>query len=143
MYCEKCGSEIGDNSNFCAVCGAKIERKTEKSMTVALAISFILMAVGIVYVGNKKKGAIIFLVGMTFMNFSRILPILASIGIIIWAYGLYETYREVRMANGDDNPNIVEDWKDLSTQNKLLTAAFIALVAFVVLSTIIGGIVLS
>ena len=72
----------------------------DKDTAIALAISFFLSGLGIAYLGNAKKGAMIFgsvvvchILSIFFFTFS-------VIEFIIWAYGMYATYQEANLVNG-------------------------------------------
>lgn len=117
-----------------------LKNNTEsKNMILALIISFILPGLGIAYAGNMKKGIIIFVLGIIFNFLGRAIPLFAIIGIMIWAYGLYCTYNEVKMANGDSNPNLIEDWKGWNTNKKIISAIVILVIFLIVVSTVIGA----
>lgn len=146
MFCRNCGKEIPDGATFCPHCGKendKIsnENKTQvsvvkkKDMILALIISFILMGLGIFYAGNRKKGLIIFIVGIIFNILGFGIPICSVIGMLIWVYGLYATYNEVKIANGESNPDLINDIKGFSTSKKI-ASIFIIMVIFLIL---VGG----
>lgn len=150
MFCENCGSEIKDDSTFCQNCGSKIRTsvnaskvaadvKEDKNMIVALIISFILPGLGIFYAGNRKKGLIFFIVGLIFAFIGRAVPICGAIGILIWAYALYETYNEVKIANGEANPNLIEDIKGFPQDKKIGAIVVIAIIFLIVVGGIAGA----
>lgn len=141
MICEKCGTVNPDNARFCVGCGHSFvdgaERpKGEKNMALALIISFILPGLGIVYAGNARRGIILFLFGVVFAVLGISAPICALISILIWAYALYQTYNETRIANGHESPNLLEDWKGWSNPKKAAAAA----VVIIVILAVIGGV---
>ena len=150
MFCENCGSKVSDESTFCQNCGSKINSsvkasneavnvKQDKNLITALIISFILPGLGIFYAGNKKKGIILFIVGLIFAVIGRGVSICAVIGILIWAYALYETYNEVKKANGEENPNLIEDVKGLPKDKKIGAIIVIAIIFLVVVGGIVGA----
>ena len=139
MKCKNCGQENTDDSKFCSSCGQMLKNTTEsKNMILALVISFILTGLGIAYAGNRKKGIIIFVIGIIFTLLGRTVPLFAIIGILIWAYGLYCTYNEVKIANGESNPNLIEDWKGWNTNKKIISAIVMLIIVLIVVSTVIG-----
>ena len=73
----------------------------EKSMAIALIISFFLTGLGIAYAGDVKKGLIIFVIGVIcgLLNL-YVSTLFGIVAIIVWAYGLYATYQEVKLVNG-------------------------------------------
>lgn len=118
-FCDKCGAQLKtENARFCDKCGAKVKfpsntqsnanasnipiNTEEKSMAVALLISFFLSGLGMAYAGDVVKGVvyfvvsilIIFVAGLFFRSW-----ILFLINIIIWAVGLTLTYQEVNEYN--------------------------------------------
>ncbi|WP_407381565.1 hypothetical protein [Methanobrevibacter sp.] len=75
----------------------------QKNMSIALLISFFLAGLGIAYVGDVKKGVSIFAAAVI-LNIISIYAfgfILGVVIFILWIYGLYETYREVKIINGE------------------------------------------
>ncbi len=145
MFCENCGKEIPDNATFCSHCGFQIKNKVvkkasnEKNMILALIISFFLTGLGIVYAGEKKKGIILFVVALILYIIGRAVPILAVIAILIWAYALYETYNQVKIANGNSNPNLIEDIKTFPTGKKIAAIVVIAIILLIVVGGVMGA----
>ena len=149
MLCEKCGSEIPEGTNFCVNCGTKVNSNAaleqaanagnEKNMLLALIISFFLVGLGISYAGNRKKGIALFIVGIIFIIIGRTVPICAFVGLALWAYGLYETYNEVRIANGVENPSLIEDIKSFPTPKKIAAIVAIAIIALLVIGGAVGA----
>ena len=146
MFCENCGKEMPDSATFCPHCGFECKGSSKiksskpasnnKNMKIALIISFLLTGLGIAYAGNTKKGVILFVAGLFFSLIGTGVAIFAVIGLIIWIYGLYATYNEVRMVNGESNPNFIEDFKTWDNSKKVL-AVFIILVIFLIF---VGGV---
>lgn len=145
MFCENCGKEIQDDVKFCPICGHKTRdavktsysQPKEKNMVLALIISFILPGLGIVYAGNTKKGILIFVGGLIFSILGIGIPVCKVIGLIIWIYGLYETYNEMKRAEGVGKPNLLEDWKSWDNPKKIGGA----IVALFILLIFVGGII--
>lgn len=72
----------------------------EKNMALALLISFFLTGLGLVYVGDAKKGVGLFVTAII-CNFISIYSFFFSILVfVVWAYGMYATYQEVNLVNG-------------------------------------------
>ena len=70
-------------------------------MIVALIISIIFTGLGIAYAGNIKKGVGIFAVAVLLNILGMwVSGIFAIISLIVWVAGLYLTYQEVKIANG-------------------------------------------
>lgn len=118
-FCDKCGHELkNENAKFCDKCGTELKFKTnlqnnianqnipidvnEKSMALAMIISFFLTGLGIAYAGNIVKGVgyflgylvIILIISLIFTGI-----IISLINIIIWIIGLVLTYQEVNEVN--------------------------------------------
>ncbi|RPF50728.1 zinc ribbon protein [Methanobrevibacter gottschalkii DSM 11977] len=131
MFCEKCGKEIPDNTRFCSNCGNQIKKPNnkiteEKNMYLALFLSIFLMGLGIYYAGNKKKGIILFIF-ILISNRMRKFQIFIIIAIILWIYAIYETYIDVKRANGEENPNLLEDINNFTTSKHFVHIIAIAL----------------
>jgi len=146
MFCEECGNEIPDDASFCKHCGKKIVNNNiaptvgkEKNMIVALIISFLLTGLGIVYAGNTKKGILLFVASLIFAILGMGIPFFSVIGILIWVYGLYATYNEVKIANGVSNPNMIEDFKTFSTPKKIGFAVVVLFILLVMVGGIMGA----
>ena len=74
----------------------------EKNMIVAIIISFIFTGLGIAYAGDIKKGVGLFAVGVVLNILGLWVNMIFSyISIIVWIVGLYLTYQEVKMVNGE------------------------------------------
>lgn len=118
-FCDKCGAKLkNENVNFCDKCGAEVKFTSntqsnsttpnilinveEKSMGIAMLISFFLSGLGMAYAGNVAKGVgffvgsiiVIFFLGLIFRSW-----VLTLIIIIIWVIGLVLTYQEVNEYN--------------------------------------------
>lgn len=135
MFCENCGKEIPDNARFCGNCGNQIKKTNnivteEKNMILALFLSIFFMGLGLVYAGDKKKGIILFIAILLFNNLRKF-QIFFIISIILWAYAIYETYREVKMANGEEKPNLLEDIEIFSHSQYFAPAIVIAILLVV------------
>lgn len=143
MFCENCGKEIPDNTRFCSNCGKQIKKTNnivteEKNMILALFLSVFLMGLGLVYAGDKKKGIILFIAILIF-NRLRKFEIFFIIAIILWAYAIYETYKEVKRANGEEKTNLLEDIKIFSNSQyfaPVIVIAILYVVSYFLIKTI-------
>ena len=73
----------------------------EKSMAIAMILSFIIAGLGIIYVGDDVRKGLIILGAVIVCNIiSTFVFFFIVVPIIIWAYGLYLTYQEVNAHNG-------------------------------------------
>ena len=74
----------------------------EKSMALALIISLVFTGLGIAYAGDTAKGVIIFVISIVLNLLAWYVALLfAFIGIIVWFVGMYLTYKQVKIANGE------------------------------------------
>ena len=115
-FCDKCGHKlVNEKGKFCDRCGAELKYESdssagssvnipvhteEKSMAVAMILSFIFTGTGIAYAGNLEKGIGIFIVSII-MNIIA----LATAGVFlifsmaVWIAGMVLTYQEVEKVN--------------------------------------------
>lgn len=143
MFCENCGKEIPDNTRFCSNCGKQIKKTNnivteEKNMILALFLSVFLMGLGLVYAGDKKKGIILFIAILIFHRLRKF-EIFFIIAIILWAYAIYETYKEVKRANGEEKTNLLEDIKIFSNSQyfaPVIVIAILFVVSYFLIKTI-------
>ena len=74
----------------------------EKNMIVALIISFIFTGLGIAYAGDVKKGVGLFAVAVVLNILGMFVNgIFSYISILVWIVGMYLTYQEVKLVNGE------------------------------------------
>lgn len=115
-FCDKCGHKLAnEKGKFCERCGAEVKYGSdssagsnvnipvyteEKSMAVAMILSFIFTGTGIAYAGNLEKGIGIFVVSII-VNLLTIFSggVFIFISIILWFVGLAFTYQEVEIVN--------------------------------------------
>lgn len=130
MFCDKCSMEIPDTARFCSNCGNQIKKTNkitnEKNMILALFLSILLPGLGLCYAGDKKKGVILFVAILVLYRMRKV-QIFLIISIILWIYAIYETYREIKRANGEENPNLLEDIGNISHNENTLPIIAIVL----------------
>ena len=115
-FCDKCGHKlVNENGKFCERCGAELKYESdssassnvnipvyteEKSMAVAMILSFIFAGTGIAYAGNLEKGIGIFVVSII-VNFITISTggIFFIFTLAVWIAGMVLTYKEVEKVN--------------------------------------------
>ncbi len=135
MFCEHCGKEIPYDAKFCNHCGKQLKTtppvENKKNMHLAILLSLFLISLGICYAGNKKKGIILFVIILIFTRLRHASGIFFAISMIIWVYALYETYREVKIANGEPNPKLIEDIQNPSNFEKIASIVAIVLLLLV------------
>ena len=74
----------------------------KKNLLLALILSFIWSGLGIIYVGEVRKGIFLAILAVIFQYITNYHYPFAFIGfLIICIYSLYETYKEVKAFNGD------------------------------------------
>ena len=138
MFCENCGNELEENAKFCSKCGTQVNNaffiKKEKNMYIALILSFLFAGLGMIYAGNTKKGLIFIALRIITAVIGVFIYIFIFISMLIWAYSLYETYNEVKIANGVRNPNILNDFKNWNNSKKLLTIIAVSIVLIFMVS---------
>lgn len=138
MFCGNCGCELEDNARFCPKCGNKIApimSSKNKNIYIAMFLSFVFTGLGVIYAGNIKKGLILVATRIIFPALAYLHPIFTMLALIFWIYGFYETYKEVKIANGE-TPDLKSDYYSLDKNKKNIFIAFIVivLVIFVFLS---------
>jgi ribosomal protein L40E len=145
MFCDKCGAENPDDATFCGQCGHKFkvnvksDVKHEKNTILALVISFLLTGLGIAYAGNVKKGILLFIGGLIFTILALAVPVCTVIAVIIWVYALYETYNEVKRAQGVANPNLIEDFKSWDSSKKAAGIIVAIIILFIVVASVFSA----
>lgn len=74
---------------------SSLESRSNKSF--AYILSFLFAGIGVSYLGNERKGLIIFLVSIILIPlriYSRWGLMFSAISFLVWAYGMYATYHE-------------------------------------------------
>ena len=115
-FCDKCGHKlVNENGKFCDRCGAEVKygsdssagssvnipvHTEEKSMAVAMILSFIFAGTGIAYAGNLEKGIGIFVVSII-VNLLTIFSggVFFIFTLAVWIAGMVLTYKEVENVN--------------------------------------------
>ena len=115
-FCDKCGHKLAnENGKFCDRCGAELKYESdssvgssmnipvhteEKSMAVAMLLSFIFAGTGIAYAGNLEKGIGIFIVSII-MNIIALSTagVFLIFTVAVWIAGMVLTYQEVEKVN--------------------------------------------
>ena len=74
----------------------------KKSMILALILSFIWSGLGLIYVGEVRKGILLAILAVIFEYITNYHFFIAGIVVfIIWIFSLYLTYKEVKIVNGE------------------------------------------
>ena len=64
-------------------------------MIIAMVLSVIFAGLGLVYLGDIKKGAICIALAIIFnILYYMVYPLFGIGAFIVWIYALYETYRQ-------------------------------------------------
>lgn len=130
MFCGNCGCELEDNARFCPKCGNKVEsvrQSKNKNIYIAMVLSFVFTGLGVIYAGNTNKGLMLAVTRILFPILGYFHPIFTLLALIFWIYGFYETYKEVKIANGE-TPDLMKDYKSLDTNKRNIVIAFIVVV---------------
>ncbi|WP_407411074.1 zinc-ribbon domain-containing protein [Methanobrevibacter sp.] len=135
MYCEKCGAELVDGATFCSNCGNQVKAKANKNIYIALILTFILTGLGSVYAGNVKKGLILFIARMFLAILGLFVGVFFIFSFLVWAFAFHEAYRDVEIANGHPNPNLLEDFRGWDQNRQIITI----LIAAIIVIIVIGG----
>lgn len=68
LYCSECGAEIPDGGRVCPSCGAKATGSSGGSNEiVAIILSLVLPGTGLIYLGEVKRGFLVFLPSIVLM----------------------------------------------------------------------------
>jgi TM2 domain-containing membrane protein YozV len=96
-YCPTCGAELQyKDAEICPACGVRIrppEPEKKKEPLLAAILSFIFAGSGQVYNGELGKGILV-LVGTVIGAVIFLIP-----GIIVWIYGIYDSYTTAEKMN--------------------------------------------
>ena len=105
MFCPKCGKQIEVTDQFCPSCGCSISNASAqdfaptrvsaptKNVAVALILSVIIPGLGQIYCGKVLKGILFLVISVFFLvGFSLI-------GLVIWIFNIYDTYKTVQTYN--------------------------------------------
>ena len=133
MYCQNCGQELPESARFCDRCGMRIGGGFEpprtgpdecdiasimvnkKSEGLAIILSVIIPGLGQMYVGDLKRGAVIFvsIIVVTFLWMlcladlgysASMFMLVASLVLMVltvamWFYSIYDAYRLAKEHN--------------------------------------------
>lgn len=131
MFCDKCGTQLADNAAFCFNCGNQIKIKKNKNIYIALILTFIFTGLGSIYAGNTKKGLILLITRISLSALMIFSSIFFVFSMIIWAYAFYEAYRDVQIANGHQNPKLLNDFKTWDKNNQIIALLIIGIILIV------------
>jgi hypothetical protein len=71
----------------------------DTKMIIAMVLSFIFPGLGLLYLGDMKKGGILLALGIIFyLLYLKVFQIFGLVVFIIWIYSLYLTYQEAKVA---------------------------------------------
>ena len=131
VFCENCGTELADDATFCSNCGNKVKhvhKKQEKNIYIALILTFILTGLGSIYAGNPKKGLMLLIARLATAIIGVFIGIFFIFSVLVWTYGFYEAYRDVRIANGYSNPKFLDDFNGWDQNNKIIAILIIFII---------------
>ena len=127
MYCDNCGEKLPDDTKFCPNCGNWV-KKQHKSVYLALLLTFILTGCGTIYTGNLKKGLIILAVRIALIVIGVFVNLFLILSMFVWAFAFYAAYRDVQIANGNDNPKLLNDFKGWNRNNRIIAVLIVAII---------------
>lgn len=128
MFCDNCGSELADDATFCSNCGNQVKANKNKNMYIALILTFLITGLGSIYAGNKIKGLILLILRLASAILGLFISIFFVVSVLVWAYGFYEAYRDVQIANGHSNPRLINDFKGWNQNNKIIAVLIICII---------------
>lgn len=136
-FCENCGTELADNAQFCSNCGNKVntfQKSIHKNIYLALILTFIVTGLGSIYAGNVKKGLILLVARVASIVIGVFIGVFLYFSFLIWAYAFYEAYKDVEIANGNPNPNLIKDFKGWKQDRQIITVLIIVIILMLTVS---------
>lgn len=134
MFCDKCGAELPDEAAFCSNCGNHVKAKKNKNIYIALILTFILTGLGSIYAGNRKKGLILLITRIAFAVIGVFIGIFFVFSVLVWAYAFYETYKDVQIANGHQDPKLLNDFKTWDQNHKIIAILIVCIILIITVS---------
>ena len=133
MYCGNCGEKLEDDAKFCSKCGFSVrgEASKSKNIYIALILTFIFSGLGSIYAGNVRKGVILLSLRIILAALGWFIGIFSVLSVLVWTYSFYEAYKDVEIANGNSNPNLIRDFKGWN-QNSRIIAVLIVLIIMII-----------
>lgn len=128
MFCDNCGYELTDDATFCPNCGKHLKAKNNKNIYIALILTFFITGLGSIYAGNKIKGLILLIFRIIFSILGLLINIFLVFMVLVWAYAFYEAYRDVEIANGRQNPKLIDDFKAWHQNDKIIASLIICII---------------
>ena len=115
MFCQKCGFEIKDESNFCAKCGHELKETNgqksisetekilrpvqEKRIIVTIILSLVYTGLGHLYLNQTKKGLIFIGIGTVFVVLSLIEEWFGLTFLPFYIWVIYDAYKQCKLYN--------------------------------------------
>ena len=127
MFCENCGAELADGAKFCSNCGNRVGVK-RKNIYIALILTFFITGLGSAYAGDVKKGLVLFIARILFALIGLFVNFFLILSILVWAYAFYEAYKDVQIANGHHNPDLVNDFKRWNQNTQLIAIVIVCII---------------
>ena len=128
MFCDNCGCKLADDAKFCSNCGNQIKARKNKNIYIALILTFLITGLGSIYAGNKIKGLILLIVRIACAILGLFISFFIVVSFLLWAYGFYEAYRDVQIANGHSNPRLINDFKGWNRNNRIIAVLIICII---------------
>ena len=133
MFCDRCGTRVSDDAKFCPNCGKQLRAGSDKNIYIALILTFFITGLGSIYAGNVKKGLILLIIRIATALLTLLAGIFFIVSMLVWAYGFYEAYRDVQIANGHQNPKLIKDFKTWNQNTRTIAVLIICIIVIFML----------
>lgn len=134
MFCDKCGSKLAEDATFCSNCGNHVKAKKNKNIYIALILTFILTGLGSIYAGNMKKGLMLLIARILLAILGLFVGIFFVFSVLVWSYAFYEAYKDVQIANGHQDPKLIDDFKTWDRNNRIIAVIIICIILIITIS---------
>jgi len=90
-----------------------------------------------------KKGLILLVLRFGFAFLSGLTYIFFILSVLVWVYGFYEVYKDIQIANGHNNPKLLNDFKNWDNGNKTIAVLIIVVILIFAVTGIAGSFLLN
>ena len=140
MYCGNCGEKLANDAKFCPKCGFKVKggKSKSKNIYIAFILTFVFSGLGSIYAGNVEKGLRLLGLRIIFAVVGLFVGIFSVLSMLVWVYSFYEAYKDVEIANGNSNPNLINDFQDLNPSSKKKVVIFVLIILVIAVVGSVG-----